>query len=202
LNKTLYPTLVKVTIGLSKPLLNSRNDCIGIGEAQEIITQGLESLQKVSTGLQSLLLTILCKHAWNPSGTQFPTAKFSQDCAKGVKAYYHSCNQFLGRDALVLRSQLIHLLLFLFCHCSARAQCSLLLTQDHKHQRLQACTNLLEQYESLGDYFLGFPDANAIIAAVKKWLTQADDNFYESGIQGLLQRWRTCIECGGDYVEK
>jgi histone-lysine N-methyltransferase SETMAR len=30
-----------------------------------------------------------------------------------------------------------------------------ILTQDDKEQRLQACTNLLERYESLGDDFLG-----------------------------------------------
>jgi hypothetical protein len=54
-----------------------------------------------------------------------------------------------------------------------------MLMQDHKEQRLQACTNLLERYESLGGNFLGFSDANAVIMAVKKWLTQAHDNFYE-----------------------
>jgi hypothetical protein len=54
----------------------------------------------------------------------------------------------------------------------------------------------------LGDDFLGFSDANAVIAAVKKWLAQVDDNFYERRIQGLVQRWRTFIERGGDYAEK
>jgi hypothetical protein len=47
-----------------------------------------------------------------------------------------------------------------------------------------------------------FSGANAVIAAVKEWLAQADGNFYERGIQGLVQRWRTCVEYGGNYVEK
>jgi hypothetical protein len=38
----------------------------------------------------------------------------------------------------------------------------------------------------LDDDFLGFSDASAIVTAVKKWLTQADDNFYERGLQGLV----------------
>jgi hypothetical protein len=59
LNKTLCPSLLQVIIGLSEPLLNSCDDCVGIGQAQEITTQGHVSLQKVSTGLQSLLLMIL-----------------------------------------------------------------------------------------------------------------------------------------------
>jgi hypothetical protein len=77
-----------------------------------------------------------------------------------------------------------------------------MLTQDRKEQRLKACTNLLQRYESFGDDFLGFFDASAVIVAVEKWLAQADDNFYERGIHDLVQRWRTCIECGGYYVEK
>jgi hypothetical protein len=54
----------------------------------------------------------------------------------------------------------------------------------------------------LGDDFLGFSDASAVIAAVKKWLAQAHDNFYDRGIQDLVQSWRACIEHGIDYVEK
>jgi hypothetical protein len=54
----------------------------------------------------------------------------------------------------------------------------------------------------LSDDFLHFSNASAVIMSVKKWLAQADDNFYERGIQGLVQRWRTGIERGDDYDEK
>jgi hypothetical protein len=47
-----------------------------------------------------------------------------------------------------------------------------------------------------------FSSANAVIVAARNWLAQADDNFYERGIQCLVQHWRTCIERGGDCVEK
>ena len=47
-----------------------------------------------------------------------------------------------------------------------------------------------------------FPDNEAVITAVKKWLKCAGDDFYRRGIQGLLHRWKKCIQNGGDYVEK
>jgi hypothetical protein len=36
--------------------------------------------------------------------------------------------------------------------CARWVPCMLI--QDHKEQRFHACTNLLEQYKSLGDHFL------------------------------------------------
>jgi hypothetical protein len=39
-----------------------------------------------------------------------------------------------------------------------------------------------------------FPDNDAVIAAVRKWLASAGAGFYE--------RWQKCITNGGDYVEK
>jgi hypothetical protein len=41
-----------------------------------------------------------------------------------------------------------------------------------------------------------FPDNDAAIAAVRKWLASAGSDFYERGIQAK------CITNGGDYVEK
>jgi transposase len=47
-----------------------------------------------------------------------------------------------------------------------------------------------------------FPNTDAVIEAVKKWLSQTDSDFYGARIQRLLERWRKCIELGGDFVEK
>jgi hypothetical protein len=50
--------------------------------------------------------------------------------------------------------------------------------------------------KSLGDDFLGFCDANAVIVAVRKWLAQADDNFCERGtgscstLEDMYRTWR------------
>jgi hypothetical protein len=35
-----------------------------------------------------------------------------------------------------------------------------------------------------------FPDNDAVIAAVRKWLASAGANFYECGIQALVHRWQ------------
>jgi hypothetical protein len=182
LNKTLYPSLVKV-IGLSKPLLNSHDDCIGIREVQAIITQELLSLQQERT---------LCPC------TAVTEEKVNEPILQDWSITTRKLIPTVGINFNTLGTILTKL--------GYRKLCARwvphILTQDHKEQRLLACTNLLERYESLGDDFQGFFNANAVIAAVKKWLAQSDDNFYERGIQGLVQHWRICIERGGDYVEK
>lgn len=38
--------------------------------------------------------------------------------------------------------------------------------------------------------------------AVHEWLRRRPKAFFSAGIQALPKRWRTCIERGGDYVEK
>ena len=43
-----------------------------------------------------------------------------------------------------------------------------------------------------------FPSNNAIIRAVKQWVTSAGADFYECGMQALVNRWRKCIANGGD----
>jgi hypothetical protein len=35
-----------------------------------------------------------------------------------------------------------------------------------------------------------------------KWLLEADRNFYERGMQALVQRWRKCVQSDGEYVGK
>ena len=47
-----------------------------------------------------------------------------------------------------------------------------------------------------------FPSNDTVIAAVKQWVTSADTDFYECGMQALVRRWRKCISSGGNYVEK
>jgi histone-lysine N-methyltransferase SETMAR len=47
-----------------------------------------------------------------------------------------------------------------------------------------------------------FPDNDAVIAAVRKWLASAGSNFYERSIQALVHRWQKCLTNGGDYVKK
>ncbi|PNF20470.1 hypothetical protein B7P43_G07694 [Cryptotermes secundus] len=47
-----------------------------------------------------------------------------------------------------------------------------------------------------------FPDNDAVIGAVRKWLASAGADFYGYGIQALVHRWQKCITNSGDYVEK
>jgi hypothetical protein len=46
-----------------------------------------------------------------------------------------------------------------------------------------------------------FPDNNAVIAAVRKWVASAGADSYEHSMQALVHRWRKCIANGGDYGE-
>jgi histone-lysine N-methyltransferase SETMAR len=39
-------------------------------------------------------------------------------------------------------------------------------------------------------------------SAVRKWFQKQDTNFFNDGLQKLVQRWRKCIEVRGDFVEK
>ena len=47
-----------------------------------------------------------------------------------------------------------------------------------------------------------FPDNDAVIAAVERFLGDQDEEFYKTGITKLEHRWSKCIEVKGDYVEK
>ena len=38
--------------------------------------------------------------------------------------------------------------------------------------------------------------------AVHEWLRGLPKEFFSKGIHALCKRWMTCIERGGDYVEK
>jgi hypothetical protein len=45
-------------------------------------------------------------------------------------------------------------------------------------------------------------NGEAVIVAIKKWLVKADNFFYESRMQPLVQWSRKYIQTGGEYVEK
>ena len=51
-----------------------------------------------------------------------------------------------------------------------------------------------------------FPRNNAIIAAVKQWVTSIGADFYEHGMQALVHHWWKCRanggDFGGDYIKK
>ncbi|PNF28558.1 hypothetical protein B7P43_G12914 [Cryptotermes secundus] len=47
-----------------------------------------------------------------------------------------------------------------------------------------------------------FPDNDAVIAAVRKWLASAGADFYKRSMQALVHRWQKCITNGGHCVEK
>jgi len=53
--------------------------------------------------------------------------------------------------------------------------------------------------------FLGakrFDNDDDLKDAVQKWLTSQVAAFYEEGIQKLVPRYNTCLNNGGEYVEK
>ena len=47
-----------------------------------------------------------------------------------------------------------------------------------------------------------FPSNDAIIAAVKQWVTSAGADFYEHVMQTLVHGWQKCIANGDDWAEK
>jgi hypothetical protein len=59
-------------------------------------------------------------------------------------------------------------------------------------------------FEPMKDGLRGqyFPDNDAVSAAVRKWVNSAGADFYEGRMQALVHRWRKCIACAGDYVER
>ena len=46
-----------------------------------------------------------------------------------------------------------------------------------------------------------FPSNDAIIAALKEWVTSAGRDFYECSMQALVHLRQKCIAIGGDYFE-
>jgi hypothetical protein len=55
-------------------------------------------------------------------------------------------------------------------------------------------------FKSMKDGLPGrhFPSYDAIVQAVKQWVTSAGSDFYERSMQALVHRWRKCIANGGD----
>jgi len=47
-----------------------------------------------------------------------------------------------------------------------------------------------------------FDDDDDLKDAVQKWLTSQVAAFYEEGTQKLVPRYDTCLNNGGEYVEK
>ena len=47
-----------------------------------------------------------------------------------------------------------------------------------------------------------FPSSDAIVAAVKQWITSAGADFYKHSIQAFVYHLQKCIANGGDYAEK
>jgi histone-lysine N-methyltransferase SETMAR len=47
-----------------------------------------------------------------------------------------------------------------------------------------------------------FSTDDEIKEAVHRWLHSQSEEFFSCGIQALVKCWHTCIERGGDYVEK
>jgi hypothetical protein len=46
------------------------------------------------------------------------------------------------------------------------------------------------------------PDNDTIIAAVRKWVTPTNADFYEHSLQVLVHHWQKCIASGGDCAER
>jgi hypothetical protein len=53
--------------------------------------------------------------------------------------------------------------------------------------------------------FLGgkrFQDSDEVIAALRSWIDQQPETFFETGIKKLPEHWHKCIAVNGDYIEK
>lgn len=46
-----------------------------------------------------------------------------------------------------------------------------------------------------------FEDTEQVKVAVKMWLQQCKPEFFQTGFEGWVQRWRKCVACDGDYIE-
>jgi hypothetical protein len=41
-----------------------------------------------------------------------------------------------------------------------------------------------------------------IIQTVREWIRRQPQAFFEKGIRMLLERWKKCVDSGGEYVEE
>ncbi|PNF32144.1 hypothetical protein B7P43_G02848 [Cryptotermes secundus] len=46
-----------------------------------------------------------------------------------------------------------------------------------------------------------FVDNDAVIQNVREWIRRQPQNFFEKGIRILPERWKKCVDSGGEYVE-
>jgi len=47
-----------------------------------------------------------------------------------------------------------------------------------------------------------FPSSDAVIAAMKQWITSTGTCFYEHSMQALVRCWQKCIANSGGFVKK
>jgi hypothetical protein len=46
-----------------------------------------------------------------------------------------------------------------------------------------------------------FADNDAVIQTVLEWIRRQPQAFFEKGIRMLPERWKKCVDSGGEYVE-
>jgi hypothetical protein len=46
-----------------------------------------------------------------------------------------------------------------------------------------------------------FADNDAVIQTVREWIRRQLQAFFEKSISMLPERWKTCVDSGGEYVE-
>ena len=71
-------------------------------------------------------------------------------------------------------------------------------------QQLQQSQTYILMFGPLKEAMGGkkFRSDEEVCHAVHEWLRGLPKEFFSKGIYALCKRWRTCIERGGDYVEK
>ena len=70
-----------------------------------------------------------------------------------------------------------------------------------KPRSRRTCTAFTPRNEERGLRGQHFPSNDAVVRAVKQWAISAGADFYERGMQALVNRWRMCIANGGNNVE-
>jgi hypothetical protein len=46
-----------------------------------------------------------------------------------------------------------------------------------------------------------FADNVAVIQTVREWIRCQSQAFFEKGIRMLPERWKKCVDSGGEYIE-
>jgi len=48
---------------------------------------------------------------------------------------------------------------------------------------------------------VNFSGRDAVIQTVRQWIRRQLQAFFEKGIRMLPERWKKCVDSGGEYVE-